>query len=208
MTASRPRAVFFDAGNTLIFPRVDQLAQELTAQGYPATAEDFYAAERAGKQKLASWLLPQIESGKIPRLVDLTYWLEYLRALAERIGVPAGARDQVMRGVGERFADIEIWSRVLPDTPPFLDSQVVGVEKPRPEIFHMALERAGVEAREAVFVGDSYATDIAGARTAGLRGVLFDDVGVYDHSGDQLDCPRITALPQLAGVLEGLSRSG
>src|SRR5437773_364025 len=131
MTASRPRAVFFDAGNTLIFPRVDQLAQELTAQGYPATVEDFYAAERAGKQKLASW--------------------------------------------------------------------------PRPEIFHMALERAGVEAREAVFVGDSYATDIAGARTAGLRGVLLDAVGVYDHSGDQLDCPRITALPQLAGVLESLT---
>src|SRR5437762_9535507 len=122
MTASRPRAIFFDAGNTLIFPRVDQLAQELTAQGYPATVEDFYAAERAGKQKLASWLLPQIESGQIPRMVDLTYWLEYLRALAERIGVPAGARDQVMRRVGERFADVELWSRVLPDTPPFLDS--------------------------------------------------------------------------------------
>ena len=244
MAASRPRAVFFDAGNTLIFPRVDQLAEELTAQGYPATVEDFYAAERAGKQKLASWLLPQIESGQIPRAVDLTYWLEYLRALVERIGVPEGARDKVMRRVGERFADIEIWSRVLPDTPPFLDSlrgegyslavisnsngmieqqlarvdlarrfdfildsHVVGVEKPRPEIFRMALERAGVEAREAVFVGDSYATDIAGARTAGLRGVLFDDVGVYDHSGDQLDCPRITALPQLAGVLEGLSGS-
>ena len=182
MTASRPRAVFFDAGNTLIFPRVDQLAEELTAQGYPATVEDFYAAERAGKQKLASWLLPQIESGQIPRMVDLTYWLEYLRALAERIGVPEGARDQVMRRVGERFADVELWSRVLPDTPPFLDSlrgegyslavisnsngmieqqlarvdlarrfdfivdsHVVGVEKPRPEIFHMALERAGVE---------------------------------------------------------------
>ena len=62
-------------------------------------------------------------------------------------------------------------------------------------------------AREAVFVGDSYATDIAGARAAGLRGVLFDDVGVYGHSGDELDCPRITALPQLAGVLETLSRS-
>src|SRR5436853_148361 len=153
MTASRPRAIFFDAGNTLIFPRVEQLAEELTAQGYPATVEDFYAAERAGKQKLASWLLPQIENGQIPRLVDLTYWLEYLRALAERIGVPEGARDQVMRRVGE-----------------------------------------------------SYATDIAGARAAGLRGVLFDDVGVYDHSGDQLDCPRITALPQLAGVLETLSR--
>src|SRR5438132_14289958 len=101
MTASRPRAVFFDAGNTLIFPRVDQLAEELTAQGYPATAEDFYAAERVGKQKLASWLLPQIENGQIPRLVDLTYWLEYLRALAELIGVPAGSRDPVMPPSGE-----------------------------------------------------------------------------------------------------------
>jgi putative hydrolase of the HAD superfamily len=223
---------------------VEQLAQELTAQGYPATVEDFYAAERAGKRKLASSLLPQIASGQIPRMVDVTYWLEYLRALAERIGVPSGDRDQVMRRVGERFAEIDLWSHVLPDTPPFLDSlraegyslavisnsngmieqqlarvdlarrfdfildsHLVGVEKPHPEIFQLALGRAGVQPREAAFVGDSYATDISGAQKAGLYGVLFDNVGVYDHSGVELDCPRITALPQLADVLEGLAPS-
>ena len=48
MAAFRLRAVFFDAGNTLIFPRLDQLANDLTARGYPATTEDFYASERAG----------------------------------------------------------------------------------------------------------------------------------------------------------------
>src|SRR5690242_3580464 len=122
MAASRLRAVFFDAGNTLIFPRLDQLAEELTAQGYPATVDDFHAAERAGKQKLAAWLLPQVQNGQIPPKVDHTYWVEYLGALAERLGVPEAERDGVMRRVGERFGEIDLWSRVLPDTPPLLDS--------------------------------------------------------------------------------------
>ena len=34
---SKLRAIFFDAGNTLIYPHTDQLAEDLTAQGYPAT---------------------------------------------------------------------------------------------------------------------------------------------------------------------------
>jgi putative hydrolase of the HAD superfamily len=241
MPENKVRAVFFDAGNTLIFPRLEELAGELTTQGYPATVEDFRASERAGKEKLAAWLGPQLESGSIPRAVDLVYWTEYLRVLVDRIGVPEADRPPLMRRVGERFADIALWSRVLPETPSFLDSlraqgyslgvisnsngmieqqlarvdlarrfdfildsQVVGVEKPHPEIFQMALGRARVQASQAVFVGDSYATDIGGARVSGLIGVLFDPVGVYDHSDPRLDCPRITALPELQEVLDGL----
>lgn len=241
MPASRIRAVFFDAGNTLIFPRLDELARELTAQGYPASVSDFHASERAGKLKLAEWLAPQIASGQIPRAVDPVYWREYLAVLAERIGVPVAGREAVMRRVGERFADILLWSEVPPSTPAFLDalraqryalavisnsngmiegqlarvdlgrrfdfvidSHHVGVEKPHPEIFRLALERAAVRAAEAVFVGDSYATDVTGALGAGLQAVLFDPMGIYDHSGAGLGCPRITALPELQGVLAKL----
>jgi putative hydrolase of the HAD superfamily len=232
---SRVRAVFFDAGNTLVFPRLEELAQDLRAQGYPAGVEDFYAAERAGKQALDEWLWPQIRRGEVPRTIDHYYWAAYLHALMQRIKAPEQEYVRLIRRVADGFRDIRLWSRVLPDTPPFLaslrtqgyhlgvisnsvgtmeeqlarlglaqhfqtvlDSAIVGVEKPHPEIFKMALARAGVEGSEAVFVGDTYATDIGGAALAGLRGVLMDRVGAYPHA----DCQRITALPELASILE------
>lgn len=53
-------------------------------------------------------------------------------------------------------------------------SEDVGVSKPAPEIFRIALERAEVAADCAVMVGDSWANDIAGARNAGIRAVWFN----------------------------------
>jgi putative hydrolase of the HAD superfamily len=78
-----------------------------------------------------------------------------------------------------------------------LDSAIVGVEKPHPEIFHLALAGAKVAANEAVFVGDTNATDMGGAQLAGLHGVLIDRVGAYPHA----ECPRITSLPELEPIL-------
>ena len=93
--ASKVRAVFFDAGNTLIFPRLDEVAEDLTALGYPATVEDFHAAERAGKAKLDEWLWPQIRKGQVPRRIDHYYWGEYLAALMQRVKVPEIGRAHV-----------------------------------------------------------------------------------------------------------------
>ncbi|MBZ5545420.1 MAG: HAD family hydrolase, partial [Acidobacteriia bacterium] len=203
-------------------------------QGYPATAEDFFAAERAGKQKLDEWLWPQIRQGEVPRTIDPYYWGEYLKALVERIAVPEADRLRVMQRVADGFRDITLWSRVLPETPLFLaklraqgyylgvisnsigtmeqqlqrvglrqhfelviDSALVGVEKPHPEIFRIALERAGIAAADTVFVGDTNATDMGGAHLAGLRGVLIDRVGAYPNAPG----PRISSLPELERVL-------
>jgi putative hydrolase of the HAD superfamily len=58
-----------------------------------------------------------------------------------------------------------------------LDSAVVGVEKPDPRIFRLGLERAGVPAAAAVYVGDLYSIDVLGARGAGLDAVLLDPRG-------------------------------
>ena len=49
-----------------------------------------------------------------------------------------------------------------------LISEEVGINKPQPEIFRIALERNGVTADEAVMIGDSYTSDIAGAKAAGI----------------------------------------
>jgi HAD superfamily hydrolase (TIGR01509 family) len=67
-----------------------------------------------------------------------------------------------------------------------LDSFEVGVEKPDPRIFGLALERAGVRPGEAVYVGDLYSVDVRGARAAGLGAVLLDPGG---HWGPR-DCPK------------------
>ena len=50
-----------------------------------------------------------------------------------------------------------------------LISEAEGVRKPDPEIFRRALARCGVEAFEAMFVGDNPEADIGGALQAGLH---------------------------------------
>src|SRR5437667_8802787 len=41
---------------------------------------------------------------------------------------------------------------------------------PHPEIFQLALTRAGVRPSEALFVGDTHSIDVGGARLSGLHG--------------------------------------
>lgn len=55
-----------------------------------------------------------------------------------------------------------------------LISEQVGIYKPDRAIFDLALARAGVSARQALFVGDTPSSDIEGARNAGLQAVLID----------------------------------
>jgi putative hydrolase of the HAD superfamily len=48
----------------------------------------------------------------------------------------------------------------------------VGVDKPAPAIFHLALKLAGCQASEAVMVGDHPENDVAGAQAAGMDAVM------------------------------------
>jgi HAD superfamily hydrolase (TIGR01549 family) len=56
-------------------------------------------------------------------------------------------------------------------------SEEVGVGKPDPAIFRAALERATVGPEDAVMVGDSWESDVVGARRAGIRAVWFNRFG-------------------------------
>ncbi|MBA2376407.1 MAG: HAD family hydrolase [Actinomycetota bacterium] len=53
-------------------------------------------------------------------------------------------------------------------------SEEVGSPKPERAIFEAALERADCRASEAVVVGDSWESDILGARNAGIRAVWYN----------------------------------
>jgi putative hydrolase of the HAD superfamily len=78
----------------------------------------------------------------------------------------------------------------------FIDSFIVGVEKPAAEIFQLAIRRASVAAREAAYVGDLYAVDVVGARAAGLLPILYDPFNLKEDA-DCLVIRSILDLPQL-----------
>lgn len=74
-----------------------------------------------------------------------------------------------------------------------IDSHLVGYRKPDPAIFRLTLDRLGLEAHEAAFVGDSYAHDALAAQAIGLRGILLDPLDLHPESV----CPRIKSLDEL-----------
>jgi putative hydrolase of the HAD superfamily len=77
-----------------------------------------------------------------------------------------------------------------------VDSTRVGVAKPDPAIFRFALEAAGVPPERSLFVGDSVAIDVAGARAAGVAAIHFDPYDFCDDGGhiDIRDLVDVTAL--------------
>ena len=83
-----------------------------------------------------------------------------------------------------------------------LDSHLVGVEKPDPRIFRLALARAAVAPGEAAFVGDLYSIDVLGARRAGMIGILMDPIGAWGER----DCPRARDLVEVRDFV--LARAG
>jgi putative hydrolase of the HAD superfamily len=76
-----------------------------------------------------------------------------------------------------------------------IDSALVGVEKPDPRIFALALERFNVPASRALHLGDTVATDVDGARNAGIRTALIDPFGHYEGQFSEL-----ARVPDVASV--------
>jgi putative hydrolase of the HAD superfamily len=64
-----------------------------------------------------------------------------------------------------------------------LASENVGVEKPNPKIFNIALEQAELKANEVLFVGDSPISDYFGATNVGMKAVLIDREGKITDDG-------------------------
>jgi HAD superfamily hydrolase (TIGR01509 family) len=78
-----------------------------------------------------------------------------------------------------------------------IDSAEVGVEKPDPRIFEIALARCGADPQRALYIGDLYHADVVGARGAGLHALLLDPYGDWPP----LDCERATDLSAVADRL-------
>jgi len=83
-----------------------------------------------------------------------------------------------------------------------ISSSEHGYLKPHPSIFEAALKLLGVEAAEAVMVGDSLDHDIEGARRVGMHGVLVRRIGPAPGEPVPADgVPVITSLSELPSLL-------
>ena len=76
----------------------------------------------------------------------------------------------------------------------------IGVSKPAPDMFHAALERAGVVAREIVHVGDNPEHDVAGAQGVGMRTIWMNQRSMAWPNIERAD-QEINTLSELPSAI-------
>jgi len=218
------RALFFDVGNTLLFPNRGRILASLHERGVFPSEQLLSAVERKIK--------PQFDSLVESRAsIDHGFWHLYYSHLLPELGVEGaeirddlvartqvsgnwcdvrpGTRDVLLR-LGQRYclgvisnADgliAEVLSRcgIADCFRSITDSGIVGAEKPNPRIFEAALDSLGVLPEESLYTGDVYSIDYLGATRVGMQSVLFDVSGTYLERG----LPRVESLPELEAWLE------
>ena len=100
--------------------------------------------------------------------------------------------------------------RVLDDhgLAPFLKATLIsadfGRRKPHPAIFHAALEALGTDASETLYIGDTLADDVAGARAAGMDAVWINPSGAELQPGSPQPAHTIARLTDLSDLLASL----
>jgi putative hydrolase of the HAD superfamily len=119
-----------------------------------------------------------------------------LQAIADS-GIQLGVVSNAGGTIGEQLRELEIL-QVGPglgvEVGTLVDSGAVGVEKPDPRIFRMALDALDADPARTAYVGDIPRFDVVGAKRAGLRPLLMDPFG-FQH---RMACEKVTSL---AGVL-------
>jgi HAD superfamily hydrolase (TIGR01509 family) len=198
VAVQRPTAVLFDAGGTLILQDPVEMSARL---GSPI---DPMAAHRAHYVAMAEFSDRRLQGDAL----DWDWWLERYFGLlgvaephlaGERIDRGYGLWHHPLAGVAEAIEALrrngirvavvsnsdgsvtESLARAgLADLFEFvIDSHEVGVSKPNPQIFEVALERMGLGPSEAWYVGDSVFHDVNGALAASMaRAILVDPYGL------------------------------
>ncbi len=203
LRSRRYRAVFFDAGNTLLKPHPsvgERYAAAARAFGLAVAAEDMERAFRAewarrsrrlgagqagtGQAEREGW--HDLVRDVLARFGAMERFEEYFEYLYDVFATPEAwrlypeveavlaecrRRDVILGIVSNWDSRLEILCREMRLTPSFkfiLYSAGVGVSKPDPRIFALAVAEAGVNPGEVLHVGDSLEEDVCGARAAGL----------------------------------------
>lgn len=87
-------------------------------------------------------------------------------------------------------------------------SSDVGVRKPDPQIFHLALERLRSDPGSAVFIGNDWAADVTGAQRVGLRAIYLDERATDRRNVATSSCGVVQAIPTLEAIVSALRTCG
>ncbi len=218
----KPRFIFFDVGNTLLFPNRARILAPLPVDAHPTLAR-WQAVERRTKQEFDR----NLTNGRI----DHGFWWTFHTYLLQEHGKPDESKVSILV---ENTRNSANWDQILPGTREALDrirnhysiavisnsdgridavlrrcgicdcfasitdSGVVGHEKPHPAIFEAALRQMNADAADSLYVGDVYSVDYLGATNAGMQAILFDVAGAYKDR----DLPRVESLAELERSLQ------
>jgi putative hydrolase of the HAD superfamily len=215
--------IFFDVGNTLLFPNRDRIHAPLTERGLTPDPEHLRDLECRIKNEFDSQMT---QDGS----TDHSFWWMFYTQLLDEIGLRDDAvRDQLVENIRQSAN----WDQIRPGTREHLeqigarydtavisnadgkiedvlsrcriadcfrtitDSGLVGYEKPHPEIFRQALKTMKAAPEESLYVGDVYSVDYLGATGAGMQAVLMDVPGAYRDKG----LARVESLEELRRAL-------
>lgn len=78
-----------------------------------------------------------------------------------------------------------------------IESAVVGVRKPDPEIYRLGVKATGCEAKDVTVVGDSYSKDVVPATEVGCRTIWLRGEGWSGEDAGELATYEITSLPDV-----------
>jgi len=216
------RVIFFDVGNTLLFPNRARMLAPIPSNRHP-TLEQWQALERRTKAEFDQ----EMQSGR----VDHSFWWIFHTYLVAELNESA---DGLVQELVRNTQNSANWDQILPGTREALDrirhkyrtavisnadgkienilsrsgiadccesitdSGIVGYEKPRREIFEAALNAMNASPDESLYVGDVYSVDYLGARNAGMQAILFDVAGAYRGKPE----PRVESLQEFEEWLD------
>jgi HAD superfamily hydrolase (TIGR01509 family) len=215
------RFIFFDVGNTLLFPNRAKLLAPIAAEKHPSLAE-WQALERRTKR--------EFDEGLVTGKIDHGFWWTFHTHLLNELGtfnevvrdtlvqntqnsanwdqILSGTRDALER-IRQQYAIAVISNSdgkinavlgrcgICDCFASITDSGNVGHEKPHPAIFAAALREMKAQPADSLYVGDVYSIDYIGARNAGMDAVLFDVSGAYRER----ELPRVESLAELESWL-------
>jgi putative hydrolase of the HAD superfamily len=214
----KPKAVFFDVGNTLLFPNRQIIHAPLHERKVVPSQQQLHSVERRAKKEFDALQ----QSGT----ADHGFWYLFYTHLLEELGIPddalrdtlvtatrnsanwgemrPGTREALQR-IGQRYrigvisnADGKIAAlleqkKIADCFLTITDSGLIGYEKPHPAIFEAALREMKAAPGESLYVGDVYSVDYLGATGIGMEAILFDVSGAYRETG----LPRVESLGEL-----------
>jgi HAD superfamily hydrolase (TIGR01549 family) len=216
---------------------VDQLQQDgLTMDGEGVAAEfrrqmEVYYRDRESdfievttafvlRQALAEFGYPQVSDEVIGRALERMYrltedrWstmpgahevLDELRRAGFRLGLISNAGNEAnVQRLIDRAA-------LRPYFDPILISAAVGLRKPNPALFEIALRAWGLSPRETVMIGDTLGADILGAQNAGMHQIWLtvdaDTPANRAHAGTIIPEVTASALADVPALVRGLAGS-